>query len=272
MREFGLAAKRRFYLRLAQLGHQLLTELVAMSGIWRSPMGGLRVLMYHAVGGLAHGDRFNYYSITPERFTKHMDLLLCFPDINVVPLDLVAFEFSKANVAITFDDGYRDNLRVVAPILAIRGIPFTVFVAAQLVRDRHPDFLTSCELRELAELPGVTIGAHGSTHVPLAGCDDKTLMDELSFSKTYIEDIIGRPVTMMSYPHGSVNRRVRDAVAAAGYRLGACSHAGINQYDHDPLLLARTAILSHDDEHFFRRKLSGCWDWPGRLERDPSSI
>jgi peptidoglycan/xylan/chitin deacetylase (PgdA/CDA1 family) len=258
-------------LRAAQIGHRLVTELVALSGIGRSPLSGLRVLMYHAVGGRAHDDRFNYYSISPERFTRHMDALLAFPGLSVVPLGPPLGDDPRARVALTFDDGYRDNLTVAAPILAARGIPFTVFVAARLVKDGFPGFLSPAELKELAQIPGVSIGAHGSTHVPLAGCDPQGLFREVRFSKAYLEDLIGRPVTSMSYPHGSVNREVREAVAAAGYTLAACSHAGINGAGRDPLLLSRTEILSHDDERFFRRKLSGCWDWPGRLRHDPAA-
>ena len=258
-------------MRIAQLGHRLVTELVAASGVGRSPLTGLRVLMYHAVGGRAHGDRFNYYSMAPERFTRQMDCLLGFPGIRVVPLDAPQWQEPGARVALTFDDGYRDNLTVAAPILLERGLPFTVFVAAGLVRDRHPEFLSPEELRELAGLPGVSIGAHGSSHLPLADCDPEALERELRFSKAYLEEITGRPVSSLSYPHGSVNRQVRAAAAAAGYTLGACSHAGVNGPGCDPLLLSRTEILSHDDERFFRRKLSGCWDWPGRLQHDPAA-
>ncbi|MDP2751110.1 MAG: polysaccharide deacetylase family protein [Rhodocyclaceae bacterium] len=243
--------------------------MAAISGVCRNPKAGLRILMYHAVGGEAYGDFFGNYTITPEHFAQHMDALRGFEGANVVPLGLESCGGgAQANIAISFDDGYLDNLRFAAPILIERGMPFTVFVSSQFVQEQHAGFLNPEDLRELAELPGVMIGAHGRTHVPLVGCDDLTLAHELVDSKMYLEDITGRPVSTMSYPYGSVDRRVLDAVSTAGYQLAACSHIGINQAGRDPLLLARTTIFGQDSVSFFRRKLAGCWDWYGCLQRD----
>jgi len=229
-------------------------------------------MMYHAVGGPADNDEFGYYSITAERFARHMEILSQTVGVTVSPVMQAACAVDSAKVAITFDDGYRDNLRVAAPILLAHGMPFTVYVATRFVRERHPDFLSPEEIRELAALPGATIGAHGDTHMPLAGCDDRTLAAELADSRSYLEDLTGRAVTTMSYPHGSVDRRVRDAVEAAGYDHAGCSHIGINRASCDPLLLSRTTIFAQDDERIFRRKLTGCWDWYGRLQSRPAGM
>lgn len=257
---------------LAQLGHRFITELAALSGICRAPQNGLRILMYHAVGGPADNDARGYYSITAERFSRHMEILSQTAGVAMSPVTQSAWEADIAKVAITFDDGYRDNLRVAAPILVAHDMPFTVYVATRFVRERHPDFLSPEEVRELAALPGATIGAHGDTHVPLASCDDSALARELADSRAYLEDLTGRKVTTMSYPHGSVDRRVRDAAEAAGYDHAGCSHIGINRSMCDPLLLSRTTIFSHDGEHSFRRKLAGCWDWYGRLQPQPAGM
>lgn len=74
---------------------------------------------------------------TPDaaRFARQLDALRGF---DVVPLTagLAALREGKlrrTSVAITFDDGYREQLAVAAPLLAARGYPATVFVSSGFV-------------------------------------------------------------------------------------------------------------------------------------------
>jgi peptidoglycan/xylan/chitin deacetylase (PgdA/CDA1 family) len=101
------------------------------------------------------------------------------------------------------------------------------------------------------------------SHARLVECPDATLRNELADSRSYLEDLLQRPVTTLSYPHGAADRRVRDAAEAAGYELAACSRFGTNRGDRDPLLLLRTDIWSVDGLDVFRSKVAGNWDWMG---------
>ena len=94
-------------------------------------------------------------------------------------------------------------------------------------------------------------------------------MNELTTSKSYLEDLLGVSIDRMSYPYGSVNQRVKAAAAKAGYCLAACSHAGLNSQQRDRLLLQRTEIHSIDTINRFRRKLLGDFDWYRWRHKDP---
>jgi peptidoglycan/xylan/chitin deacetylase (PgdA/CDA1 family) len=219
----------------------------------------LRVLMYHAVGSCVPGDHRRLYSVSPAAFAAQMQLLAA-GGRSVQPLAAVA---DGTGVAITFDDGFRDTLQVAAGVLAGHHLPFTVFATAGFVRAGGAPYLSPAELRELADLPGVTIGAHGDSHVRLTHCDDRQLRQELVDSRHYLEDLLQRPVLMMSYPHGAVDARVRRAVAAAGYTLAAGSRFGGNPTPRDLLHLQRVDIWSSDTAGEFAAKLRGDWDWMG---------
>lgn len=234
------------------------------------PRPGLRILMYHAIGSPALGDSLGLFSVSPDEFAEHMECLSNRHSDQMVSLDADVCIASGCRVAITFDDGYQDNLDVAAPILVKNKLPFSVFVTSDFVRNKRPGFLSPASLRELAKLPGATIGAHGASHVALTDCDDKALAAELAGSRSYLEDLLGVAVETMAYPYGAANRRVRDAAENAGYRLAACSFSNTNDDARDRMLLGRTEVLAGDSARVFRQKLHGDWDWYRWRTQDPA--
>jgi peptidoglycan/xylan/chitin deacetylase (PgdA/CDA1 family) len=96
---------------------------------WRQ---GAFVLMYHRVDTNAE-DPFDI-RVTPGHFEDQLAMLR--ERWRVVPMaDLAAAmrdgESVEGCVAITFDDGYEDNLRVALPALEREGLPATVFVVSE---------------------------------------------------------------------------------------------------------------------------------------------
>ena len=249
-----------------------ISEVFAGVTFRKNPAAGLRVLMYHAIGTPAFGDTRGLFSLQPERFKQQMSLLAKWEFGQVVAFNRAVLGGDGCRIAITFDDGYLDNLEVAVPILSEFGLPCTIFVTSDFVRLGADGFLSPAALRDLASLRGVQIGAHGATHVALSQCDDSSLHVELMSSRHYLEDVLGFEVRSLAYPYGAVDLRVRDAALAAGYNLGACSLAGINHQDRDPLLLARTAIMACDNDRLFSQKLKGDWDWYRFRTQDPACI
>ncbi len=236
------------------------------------PAAGLRILLYHAVGTRLPSDPYGI-SIAPERFRKQMAALVRYPQVNTIALEPGWSTPANAmEVAITFDDGFRDTWTIAAPILHALSLPFSVFIVPQYVTTGQPAYLTMAELRRLADVPGCSIGSHGMTHRRLATLNDQDVDQELRDSRRWIEQVVQRPVTTVSYPHGSVDQRVRDAAARAGYQLGVCSHHDLNRPGRDPLLLCRTEILGHDRVRVFEQKLLGGWDWRRLRHPDPQTV
>jgi peptidoglycan/xylan/chitin deacetylase (PgdA/CDA1 family) len=203
-------------------------------------------------------------------FASHMDVLASLVGVwNLAPFCPPSAE--RPQLAVTFDDGYKDTLAQAAPIMIERGIPLTVFITAANLRSPGGLYLNQAELKELSQLPGVLIGAHGNNHIPLTGLEDGRLHSELSGSREALEDLLGLPVTTLSYPHGSVDRRVRDAAQEAGYRLGGCSCYGLNTPERDPLLLYRTELTAYDTVEDLLLKVDGHWDWYRLRHPDPAA-
>ena len=229
---------------------------------------GLRIFTYHSVGGRFAKDPYGT-NISPGRFRAHMEYLL---QRQQAVLPLSSPSTIKTAVALTFDDGYHDTLTVAAPILHELGLPMTLFVTTRFLHNTGRLYLNSEQLKVLAAQPGVTIGAHGHSHTPMDALSDAALKEELFTSRNILENLLARPVTMISYPHGRVDRRVRDAAEAAGYTLGACSRYGLNTAHHDPLLLCRTEVTRWDGVRDLSLKVKGYWDWFSRRQPDPAII
>lgn len=220
-----------------------------------------RILMYHSVGGRVINDVKNIFSIDPKQFEDQIAYLASLEDLHIVDLSTRYLENDKNYLTVTFDDGYKDNLYIAAPILEKYQIPFTVFVSSGFVKSNSQGFLNENELKELSKFPNATIGGHSVTHPSLVDCNDKDLENELNDCKNYIQDIIGKTIDSFAYPFGRVNQRVRDAVEKAGFKVAATSYMNTNFSNQDNLMLSRTSILGIDSNRIFRQKISGNWDW-----------
>lgn len=101
----------------------------------------LRVVTYHGVDSytdpVANLDRLQ---ADPGVFARQLDALA--GAFRVVDLGEAVQCFVRDGtwpdraLAITFDDGYRNNLEVAAPILSAKGLPATFFVTAGFVEER----------------------------------------------------------------------------------------------------------------------------------------
>ncbi len=242
--------------------HLVASCLAALRSAATLPAGGLRIVSYHAVGTELP---FAHYGISIDAGSWREQILLMKQD--VVPL-----RPGSSGVALTFDDGYADLLTNVIPLLVELSLPVTLFLTVDHVRTGAPLYLRRDDVASLAALPNVTIGAHGVSHRRLTSCSDADLERELVESRKLLEDWTQREITALAYPHGAVDRRVRDAAEAAGYRIGCTTRFGLNREARDPLLLCRTEIIASDSPRDVERKLAGAWDWWAWRHRDPASV
>lgn len=115
------------------------------------------ILLYHRVADPC-SDPWAL-SVTPNHFHEHLDVLLRHGP--VMPLaDLArafrAGQLPRRSVAVTFDDGYVDNLHQAAPMLEDHGIPATIFVATGgfIAQEFWWDQLDRLLLQNAEPLPG----------------------------------------------------------------------------------------------------------------------
>jgi hypothetical protein len=103
----------------------------------------------------------------------------------------------------------------------------------------------------------VELGAHSVTHPHLDELDVAEIEREVFDSKRQLEQLLGRPVETFAYPYGSYDRRVRDAVAAAGFQSAAAVKNALSHREDDPLAIARWTVRSATGAQQIARVLDG---------------
>ena len=181
-------------------------------------------------------------------------------EFRVVPLRDIVDRLERGSrldhhLAISFDDGYRDNFENAMPILERLSLPATFFVVSGWVSTatvpwwdrqagvRYP-LMTWDEVHTLHR-KGFDIGGHTRTHLDLGQVDDGAAWDEIAGGRRELEKHLGAPVDLFAYPYGrrhNFSEARLDLVKAAGYRCCCSCYGGITTTGSDPFHLARVPI------------------------------
>jgi peptidoglycan/xylan/chitin deacetylase (PgdA/CDA1 family) len=224
------------------------------------------VVAFHRVhDGASASDSLTVGVGTFERYCRYFQRRF-----RVVPLrDLVRkLEMGQAvgrDLAITFDDGYRDNFENAAPVLERLSLPATFFVVTQWIDTgivpfwdeqrgaKHP-WMTWADARALHRR-GFEIGVHTRTHADLGTVSGDDAQQEILGARLELERHLGAPATSFAYPYGgrdNCTESNRQLVKASGFRCCCSAFGGSNGRGADPFHLRRVAISeSYASPHQF---------------------
>ncbi len=186
---------------------------------------GAAILVYHHVAD----ETPRSTSVTPERFSAHLDYLqrhdfTVSPLLEVLESIRAGEELAAKTVVLTFDDGYVSVLENTAPLLRERGWPFTVFVSSDYVDQGYGGYLTWDQLRQLAG-DGATIGNHTRTHAHLirhqtdesAAAWQQRVRGEITDAGQRIADELGdAAIPVLAYPYGEYDVSVKEITSVLG--------------------------------------------------------
>jgi peptidoglycan/xylan/chitin deacetylase (PgdA/CDA1 family) len=169
--------------------------------------GKVPILVYHSIDeykGLGSKELY----VTPENFEKQMMYL------RDHGFTLLTFErwqdIDKVNkpIFITFDDGYKNNLKAFAILQKLKTERFqptgTIFIISDFIGQSIR--LSESEIKKMVDSGIISIQSHTATHPDLIKIKDYDY--ELKESKDKIQRLTGKPVIALSYPYGTWNNKV----------------------------------------------------------------
>ncbi len=181
------------------------------------------VLVYHSISSPIEPLEADA-DISPERFEQQLQWLSRWR--RVVSLEETLGTTRQRSVAITFDDGYRDNLIVALPLLEKFQLPMTLFVAAGFIG--REGYLSQEDLREISAHPLVTIGAHGFWHRHFNQLTTSEARFELIQSRRRLSELTGKTVDLLAWPYGECNLELEQLSEECGYRASWSVWKGTN--------------------------------------------
>ncbi|HMI51050.1 MAG TPA: polysaccharide deacetylase family protein [Candidatus Saccharimonadales bacterium] len=228
------------------------------------------VIQYHMIDRPSPQSRIRGGFTPPERFARQMAYLKSHEFKFYTAGELVEYYlshqvFPPSGIAITFDDGCRDNYTKAFPVLHQLGIRATMFVvpscigkisAMPLAEGEAPRPHVSRE--EILEMSGfgIEFGSHTMNHRMVHQISLEDTQYEVSSAKRYLEDLLQLQCKTFAYPAGYYTPEAERVIQAAGH---ICAFSTVHgpQDRIDLYAMNRVEILRRDWFSFqFGRKVN----------------
>jgi peptidoglycan/xylan/chitin deacetylase (PgdA/CDA1 family) len=239
-----------------------------------------RILMYHMISEPRSGLRFNGLRVSPRMFERQLRWFRQhgWRSFTVSELLAAGDRLPSKAFAITFDDGYADNLLQALPLLQKYNSKATLYLVVDrfdrdwsVARKAHHDEgelkkeakLSDEQVEILLESGCIELGSHSMTHANFVTLPPDEVLHELQASKRSLEKRFSVDVKSFAFPFGLYTVEQVALVDRAGYQNAVTSEEGIESLkDVKRLELKRIKISGKDNWlAFLVRMRSGRRGW-----------
>jgi peptidoglycan/xylan/chitin deacetylase (PgdA/CDA1 family) len=249
--------------------------------------GGFGILMYHRVTEQHAGVAAPTINVTPRRLREQLNGLLAngfepWPLERLVAAHEAGQAVPRKAFAVTFDDGYENNLTAALPILESLGVPATVFLATAFLDSNQPfpndnwsgagsslvpadawRPLTSAQCHELQASGLITLGAHTHTHQFFLDRSED-FRGDMTACVAILRERFGVERPTFSFPFGLANPDMIALAKEAGVSCGLMTRPDCIDVASDPFCWGRFGVTTADTARTLAAKLGG---WYSPLAR-----
>jgi len=257
-----------------------------ISGSHRSGRGeDITILCYHKVSDFYQ----SFLSVGVNRFTEQMKYLK--HNYTIITLSQMK-EYLRARrplppdaIAITFDDGYRNNYEFVFPIIQQLNIPISIFLCGAYIPqspttsspiqfypwDREKErCMNAHEIGKMLASGLVEFYPHTMTHPTLSQIPLEQAGGEIVASKQWIDDLIRTSAPnssyqpdIFAYPRGNpgvdFTKEHENLVREAGFVMALSLRRASQQHNFNLMNVERRMIVD-ESLMFFKLRIAGCFD------------
>jgi peptidoglycan/xylan/chitin deacetylase (PgdA/CDA1 family) len=217
------------------------------------------VLLYHKIDKPGDGVLVRGGFTPPARFARQLGYLKKQGFAFYTTSELIQHYrehgvFPRNGIALTLDDGWKDNYFNAFPILRQFGVKATVFlvpscigevsIKAMAPGEKPRAHLSREEILEMSRC-GIEFGSHTVNHRWLPDLPLTEAKYEIEESKRQLEELVQQPCNVFAYPAGFYNEAVKELVAGAGYQAAFTTDYGPSE-PLDIFALNRIEILRRD--------------------------
>jgi len=197
-----------------------------------------------------------YHSINENMDNNEIDILefekqiLYLKNNNYDSISISQIEPNNKNqIILTFDDGYKDIISLVLPILKKYNFKAICFIVSNHIGkynlwDANKNNFKKKELLNKSDLVewlnnGMMIGSHSHNHLDLTKLDNQALEEEILTSKKILEDTFSTSITDFCYPFGKTNFNSYNVVKKNYNNAFTTNRSRYFHRKHDSLLIPR---------------------------------
>ena len=204
---------------------------------------GIIALMYHRF----EENKYPSTNIRINDFIKHIELM---KNSNIEFIDektlkeiiLKKKNYSEKKILLTIDDAFLSFYKNAWPILQKEKIPFILFVNTREINNRHPNYMSWDQIREIHKSNLGIIGGHSFSHEYLAFATEDEIIKDINKSiEDYKRELNFNP-EIFSYPFGEYSLEVKNIVKKLGYVMAFGQHSGVIHQRSDIFELPRFPI------------------------------
>ena len=187
-----------------------IAPLPIQSGVIRLP-----IMMYHNISDPVPNDPYKLY-VTPDIFERQIAYLVKknYKILNVEEFNTILSSGEtpkQKSILLTFDDATPTHYSVAYPILKKYGQTGVFFMIASRSLLKHP------QIKEMSD-GGMYIESHSNTHAYFNKISNSMINEEMALSKSIIEGITGKSVSLFAYPGCAADHRSFDIAKNNGYK------------------------------------------------------